>query len=123
MLYVVPKTLVLKWKEELETRFDTEAVVLDADYVKVNKDPFLAGKYDYVTSMDFLKQENRRRLIRKLDLVVVDEAHKFKPDNDRYALGEILSEKSDGMIFLTATPHDGKDENFPSPGCGCLTRS
>ena len=112
VLYVVPKTLVLKWKEELETRFDTEAVVLDADYVKVNKDPFSAGKYDYVTSMDFLKQENRRRLIRKVDLVIVDEAHKFKPDNDRYALGEILSEKSDGMIFLTATPHDGKDENF-----------
>lgn len=112
VLYVVPKTLVLKWKEELQTRFDTDVVVLDGDYVKFNKDPFSANKYDYVTSMDFLKQENRRRLIRKLDLVVVDEAHKFKPDNDRYELGEILSEKADGMIFLTATPHDGKDENF-----------
>ena len=112
VLYVVPKTLVLKWKEELQTRFDTDAVVLDGDYVKFNKDPFSADKYDYVTSMDFLKQENRRLLIRKLDLVVVDEAHKFKPGNERYDLGEILSEKAGGMIFLTATPHDGRDENF-----------
>ena len=112
VLYVVPKTLVLKWKDELQTRFDTEVVVLDGDYVKFNKEPFLADKYDYVTSMDFLKQENRRRLIRKMDLVVVDEAHKFKPDNERYDLGEILSEQTNNMIFLTATPHDGKDENF-----------
>lgn len=112
VLYVVPKTLVLKWKEELQTRFDTEVTVLDGDYVKFNGEPFLADKYDYVTSMDFLKQENRRRLIHKLDLVVVDEAHKFKPDNERYGLGRILSEQAGGMIFLTATPHDGKDENF-----------
>ena len=112
ILYVVPKTLVLKWKEELQTRFDTEVVVLDGDYIKFNKEPFLADKYDYVTSMDFLKQENRRRLIHKLDLAVVDEAHKFKPDNERYDLGKILSEQASGMIFLTATPHDGKDENF-----------
>ena len=112
VLYVVPKTLVPKWEEELQTRFDTNAVVLDGGYVKLNKDPFSADKYDYVTSMDFLKQENRKPLIRKMDLVVVDEAHKFKPGNDRYDLGEVLSAKANAMIFLTATPHDGKDENF-----------
>ena len=112
VLYVVPKSLVLKWQDELLTKFDTETEILDSNYVKVNSSPFSAGKYDYVTSMDFLKAENRMRLLRKLDLVVVDEVHKFKPGNDRYVLGQTLSEKSDSMIFLTATPHDGKDENF-----------
>lgn len=112
VLYVVPSSLVLKWQDELSTKFDTEAIVLDSNYVKFNRDPFSTTKFDHVTSMDFLKSENRRRLIRKLDLVVVDEAHKLKPGNERYELGEILSEKADVMIFLTATPHDGKDENF-----------
>ena len=112
VLYVVPKSLVLKWQDELRTRFDTEAEILDSNYVKVNSDPFSAAKYDYITSMDFLKFENRMRLLRKLDLVVIDEVHKLKPGNDRYVLGEALSDKSSSMIFLTATPHDGKDENF-----------
>lgn len=112
VLYVVPKTLVLKWKDELQTKFDTDAEVLDGDYVKLNEDPLSADKYDYVTSMDFLKQENRSQLICKMDLVVVDEAHKFKPGTERYELGKILDSNAGGMIFLTATPHDGKDENF-----------
>ena len=112
VLYAVPKTLVPKWQDELQRRFDTEAVILDSNYVKAVGNPFTAERYDYVTSMDFLKQEHVKRIIRKLDLVVVDEAHKFKPGNERYLLGEVLSEKADSMIFLTATPHDGKDENF-----------
>ena len=130
VLYVVPKSLVLKWQDELLTKFDTETEILDSNYVKVNSSPFSAGKYDYVTSMDFLKAENRMRLLRKLDLVVVDEVHKFKPGNDRYVLGQTLSEKSDSMIFLTATPHDGKDENFlgslpsrPRPTTPTLSRN
>ena len=65
-----------------------------------------------MTSIDFLKQENRKSRIRKMDMVVVDEAHKFTPGSDRHELGKTLSEKANGMIFLTATPHDGKDENF-----------
>ena len=111
-LYVVPSSLVLKWQDELGTKFDTESTVVDRNYVRFNKDPFSADKFDYVTSMDFLKEENRKKLIRKLDLVVVDEAHKLNPGNDRYELGKVLSEKAVAMIFLTATPHDGKDENF-----------
>ena len=112
ILYVVPSSLVLKWQDELSTKFDTESTVIDGNHVKFNKDPFAADKFDYVASMDFLKSENRRRLVRKLDLVVVDEAHKLTPGNERYRLGETLSEMSTAMIFLTATPHDGKDENF-----------
>ena len=112
VMYVVPKSLVLKWQDELLTKFETEAEILDSNYVKFNRDPFSSKRYDYVTSMDFLKHESRRPLIKKLDMVVVDEAHKFKPGSERYKLGEVLSERADSMIFLTATPHDGKDKNF-----------
>lgn len=111
-LYVVPKPLVIKWQDELKTKFDTDTVVLDSAYFKTNKDPFKSERYDYVTSMDFLKQEKYSRLIHNVDMVVVDEVHRLRPGNDRYDLGKILSENTTFMIFLTATPHDGKDENF-----------
>ncbi len=112
-LYVVPKSLVLKWQDELEGRFDTKTTILDSEYIKQDSDPFSKDHYDYITSMDFLKREGNYQLIKdKIDLVVVDEAHKFKINTDRYQLGTVLSEKSDYMIFLTATPHDGRDEDF-----------
>ena len=114
VLYVVPKPLVKKWQDELKTKFEANPDILDSSYFKAHKDPFKLDRYDYVTSMDFLKQEEYSRLIRNVDMVVVDEVHRFKPGNNRYALGEILGEKTKFMIFLTATPHDGKDENFTS---------
>ena len=63
--------------------------------------------------MDFLKQEHIKEKIQNdFDIVIVDEAHKFKIGTDRIELGRILSAKSNVMIFLTATPHDGRDEDF-----------
>ena len=112
-LYVVPKSLVLKWQDELYGKFDTKTTILNSEYIKQDNDPFSKDHYDYITSMDFLKREGNYQLIKdKIDLVVVDEAHKFKINTDRYQLGTILSEKSDYVIFLTATPHDGRDEDF-----------
>ena len=113
ILYVVPKSLVLKWQDELSGRFDTETKILNFEYVKQDNDPFSKDHYDYITSMDFLKREENRQLIKeKIDLVIVDEAHKFKINTERFDLGTILSEKADSMILLTATPHDGRDEDF-----------
>ena len=112
-LYVVPKSLVLKWQDELSGRFDIEATILDAQYLKYDPHPFSHVQYDYITSMDFLKNEERKRLLTKdIDLVVVDEAHKFKLNTMRLKLGETLSERANSLILLTATPHDGRDEDF-----------
>jgi len=111
-LYVVPKSLVIKWRDELQEKFDVKAIILDADYLKYDQDPFSKTQYDYIASMDFLKSDENRQIIKKLDLVIVDEAHKFKRGRIRFELGKVLSEKTEFMIFLTATPHDGSDEDF-----------
>ena len=34
ILYVVPKSLVLKWQDELSGRFDTETKILNSEYLK-----------------------------------------------------------------------------------------
>ena len=114
-LFVVPKSLVLKWKYELETRFDFDVEILDSTYLKVNNEPFEKKEFAYVASMDFLKQEHvREKLQTDFDIVIVDEAHKFKIRTDRLELGKLLSSVSNVLIFLTATPHDGRDDDFMS---------
>ena len=51
------------------------------------------------------------------DLVIVDEAHRLSwtpPSRKtaRYALGELLRDSTDHLLFLTATPHKGDPESF-----------
>ena len=46
------------------------------------------------------------------DLVVVDEAHKLSYGTERFSLGELLAQKTNFLLFLTATPHNGNDEEF-----------
>jgi len=43
---------------------------------------------------------------------VVDELHKATPGNKRYKLIELLRDRADHFLGLTATPHDGKVDHF-----------
>ena len=112
ILFVVPKSLQIKWKNEMEQRFDIPTTVLDSEYMKTHRDPF-GDEFSYVSSMDYLKQDHiLASLTGDFDIVVVDEAHKMKIGRDRLKLGRHLSAKTDIMILLTATPHDGRDDDF-----------
>ncbi|MFQ5793909.1 MAG: DEAD/DEAH box helicase [Candidatus Bipolaricaulia bacterium] len=79
-----------------------------------------------ITSIDFIKQDNVKATLTgtRWDLVIVDEAHKMSAyaymtkdgvkidKTKRYQVGEVLSRQSERMLFLTATPHRGDEENF-----------
>jgi len=70
------------------------------------------------------------------DLAVIDEAHHCisagtdREDTQRRRLAEVIARRSDGLLLLTATPHDGYDPHFASlielldpslvDGCGGL---
>lgn len=114
VLYVVPSSLVFKWKNELEKKFRMDSTVLNHEYLKSNPDAFRKDNYSYIASIDTLKRPDTFELLpsKNIDCVVVDEAHKAKIGTERYALVEKLSKATTRLIFLTATPHDGKDENF-----------
>ena len=112
ILLVVPKSLQIKWKNEMEQRFDIPTTILDSEYMKTHVDPF-GDEFSYVASIDYLKQDHiLTKIIGDFDIVVVDEAHKMKIGRDRLKLGRHLSAKTDVMILLTATPHDGRDDDF-----------
>jgi len=114
VLYIVPKSLVLKWQDELNEKFDTDAKILGSSDEKANPDTFKQDDFSYITSIDYLKQEHIREYLldAELDLIIIDEAHKLKLQTARLKLGEILAERTNIMMFLTATPHDGRDEDF-----------
>jgi len=111
LLFVVPKSLQIKWKNELEQRFDISTIILDSEYLKSNSEPF-GDEFSYVASIDYLKQDHIRDCLGEFDVVVIDEAHKMKIGTDRLRLGKHLSSRTNSMILLTATPHDGRDEDF-----------
>ena len=76
-----------------------------------------------MTSLDFAKQE---RVLEELersawDLAIIDEAHHCisagstdREDTQRRRLAEVIARRSDGLLLLTATPHDGYDSHFAS---------
>lgn len=115
ILCVVPSSLIIKWKNEL-SRFNLDAVVIDRNYLTIHPEAFRQDNYLYIASMDFLRQEQVLSVVptKNIDCVIVDEAHKARRGTKRYKLVKKLSGATDRLIFLTATPHDGNNENFLS---------
>lgn len=115
MLFAVPKSIVTKWRDELNDRFELDARVIDSEYVKVNGNPFLLTEFCYIGSMDYLKQRHVMNMMEQdLDFSLVDEAHKLSPGTDLLELGKYLSTKSNFMLLLSATPHNGNDDDYLS---------
>ena len=117
-LVVVPAMLKYQWQDELKRFVNMESLVIEGD-VRGRANPWLSNdKPVLITSMDYAKQKTQMELLEQaeFDLVVVDEAHNLnatgKNVTGRYRLGELLGRISKHMLFLTATPHRGKPENF-----------
>ena len=117
MLVVVPAPLRRQWQKELKRFVGLDSAIIDGD-TRGHTDPWTSNGSILITSMDYAKQEGPMRMLRqaRFDLVVVDEAHNLnataKNVTSRYRLGELLGSISHHMLFLTATPHRGKPENF-----------
>ena len=123
-LIIVPGHLKDQWRRELKDRFEENFAVIDKGLLGAHYgENVWEGYNQIITSMDFAKREEILPSLRsaKFDLVIVDEAHKMSAysygnkikKTDRYRLGEALSSVADPhLLFLTATPHQGDDENF-----------
>ena len=127
VLIVAPGRLKYQWQRELMEKFRMYFTLLDRALVDAHWGQNIWDEYSYcVASIDFLKQDDMMDKLASSswDLVVVDEAHKMSASaystkegvkidkTQRYQLGERLSDSTMHMLFLTATPHRGDDENF-----------
>ena len=123
ILVVVPGHLKDQWRRELKDKFEESFVIADRGTVDALYGDSIWNREDQlITSIDFAKREEILASLKstQFNLIIVDEAHKMSADKygdkvdktKRYKLGEILSANSEHLLFLSATPHKGDNENF-----------
>ncbi len=113
VLIVCPSMLVAKWRAEMEERFDYNLAELDVaglnDMMQRLENDRLPQRFHAITSVERLRiwknLEAFSELAPKFDLIVADEAHVFRNSSTRsFALGSLLDEWADALVFLSATP-------------------
>lgn len=123
-LIVAPGGLVEQWQDELATKFDLHFDLLSRDRVTTNRvaDPFGESPL-WIARMDMLSRNPElqgRLATHEWDLIVVDEAHRMSAQaqgrevkyTKRFLLGRELSNWTRHFLLMTATPHNGKDDDF-----------
>ena len=125
-LVVCPGSLVEQWQDELHRRFHLPFEILTNDKLEAARTGnwFLENNLA-IARLDKLarNQDVQAKLAAsecRWDLVICDEAHKmsarfFGGEIDytkRYRLGQLLGGLTRHLLLLTATPHNGKEEEF-----------
>lgn len=123
-LIVCPGVLAEQWQDELYQKFHLPFEILTNDKVNAsktgnwfNEENLIIARLDKLSRDEDLQEKLK---VTRWDLVVVDEAHKMSASffgkkikyTKRYRLGQLLSKKTRHFLLLTATPHNGKEEDF-----------
>lgn len=123
-LIVCPGNLVEQWQDELYRRFHLPFEIMTNDkYEAARTGNWFAENPLSICRLDKLsRNEDVQEKLKTTDwdLVVCDEAHKMSASfwggeihrTKRHQLGQILSALTRHFLLLTATPHNGKEEDF-----------
>jgi superfamily II DNA or RNA helicase len=122
VLVVTPANLMFQWQRELREKFRESFEIVRGETLRsvYGQNPW-QEKDQVITSVSWISRidDARDSLLRAAhwDLVIVDEAHKMSAqsrDKKTYAyqIGEALSERTDHLLLMTATPHKGDPVNF-----------
>lgn len=127
ILVVTVKSMMTQFQKEMWNRFTIPLVRLDSAKIQsiraklpTNYNPFFY--YDKtIISIDTLKNDLDYRAHLEnawWDIIVIDEAHNVAKRGDRGSqrskLASLLATRSDTLIMLSATPHDGKGQSVAS---------
>lgn len=127
---VVLPHLCEQWQAELKDKFGIEAVIIRSNTQarldrEIHGDTSVYEYYPYqIISIDYIKSDARRQVFIQEcpDFIIVDEAHTCTNaqsmgagHQQRHRLIRNIAAKPDQhMLYLTATPHSGKTEQFQS---------
>ena len=124
-LVVAPGSLVEQWQDELGQKFNLEFDILTRDMIETScsGNPF-SDRDRLIVRLDVLarNEELQEKLLsaREWDLIICDEAHRMSATyfggevkyTRRYQVGQKLGQICRHLLLMSATPHNGKEEDF-----------
>ena len=124
-LVVAPGSLVEQWQDELGQKFNLEFDILTRDMIETSRsgNPF-SDRDRLIVRLDVLarNEELQEKLLsaREWDLIICDEAHRMSATyfggevkyTRRYQVGQKLGQICRHLLLMSATPHNGKEEDF-----------
>ena len=123
-LVVCPGSLTDQWQDELYRRFQLPFEILTNDRLEAARTgnalaemPLVIARLDKLSRSEELQAKLEQT---DWDLIICDEAHKMSAsffggelkETKRYKLGKLLSRITRHFLLMTATPHNGKEEDF-----------
>ena len=123
-MIVSPGNLAEQWQDELYRKFNLRFEILTNDRIEsaVTGNVFTEANLCIVRLDKLARNEEIQGKLRVTDwdLIVCDEAHKMSATvwggeikyTKRFQLGRLLSSITRHFLLLTATPHNGKEEDF-----------
>ena len=124
-LVVCPGSLAEQWQQELDEKMKLPFDILTRDVAEASRTGNPFDERDFVIArLDQLSRDEelqrKLQLAREWDLIVIDEAHKLSAQvfpeevkkTKRRELGDLLADLTRHFLLLTATPHNGKEEEF-----------
>lgn len=123
-LVCAPGNLTEQWQDELWTKFQLKFAIFRRDMMEAppGSNPFAEHDRIIVRLDQISRSEDLQAQLEQSDwdLIVCDEAHKMSAsffgnqlkETKRYKLGKLLGEITRHFLLMTATPHNGKEEDF-----------
>lgn len=125
-LIVCPGSLAEQWQDELSRRFHLPFETCTSQALEASRTgnwfaehPLVIARLDQLSRNEDL-QSKLKAVESGWDLVVCDEAHKLSATyfggevkfTKRYRLGQMLGGITRHFLLMTATPHNGKEEDY-----------
>lgn len=123
-LVVCPGSLEAQWQDELSKKFNLPFEIITNDRIEAARTGNAFAEMPLViVRLDKLsRNENLQAKLSQSDwdLIICDEAHKMSAsffggeikETKRYKLGKLLSSLTRHFLLMSATPHNGKEEDF-----------
>lgn len=124
ILVVAPGSLVEQWREELWEKFNLDFQLYSKILENTTKtgNPYTDFDHLIVRLDQFSRNEDAQDKLAasKWDLVIFDEAHKLSAQiygekvnkTQRFRFAEKMRDNTNHLLLMTATPHNGKEEDF-----------